>query len=154
MALSDQDWEMLLAEVGDDAANTVLSFRPQIEAYASRNAGYVSTLTTYTSDLQYQFARLKAVDILRGSARTRVSFSEKDRRVQLKELFENLQAMHDDALAQVANIKVRVSRGQGMAVGQLTATSPQNTIPSGAPDPNDAYYRGQPWTFVPHIKST
>lgn len=154
MALSDADWQMLLAEVGDDAAQVVTEYRTQVDAYAARNAGYVSTLTTYTSDLQYQFARLKAIDILRGQARTRVSFSEKDRRVQLKELFENLTAMRADALNELSIIKERVGKGQGMGVGQLTATAPKNTVPAGVPDPNDPYFRGQPWTYAPRIKST
>lgn len=142
---------LLLVEVGDDVNNTVAANWPLLWTVAGVMAGSLTSDTEQGALLRYQFALVKACDLLLGTVREDVSFSEKDRSEKLSELTANLQKKRETALIEIKRLTALVTGAAGIEVGALTTTHILSS-PAGYVDANDPYYSGaSPQRYYPRV---
>lgn len=143
MAVTDQQLiDLIVAEVGDDAAGTVGRLIGTLwEVYADK--------ARVAPRLRYLYAKRASIDALLGSVREAVTFVDGDARVELIQKTANLRAMRGEVQAEIAAVEARARAGRGAATGALTATAPVDPPAGGRVDANDRRYRGDAYPTLP-----
>jgi hypothetical protein len=132
--------QLLLVQIGDDG-----TAREHIDVIWALHSGYaVYSSVDGRFTLQFLKAKIEAIDVLVGAVRARVTFSEKDRRVDLNRMIDNLMLMRKNVEADVLSAIALVQSVSGQAaVGQFDAVAPIESPPQ-RPDANDTAYTGDP----------
>ena len=134
MALTAQQYQdLIVLEVGDDAAGTLLAVVP---LYWERFAAHTDT------EARYRATKLAAIDAMLGRVRGQVKITGVGgASIDAGQLTANLQAMRATLLADMSSADAGAA---GAAVGELETTSPIMP-PTGAPDASSRAYRGDPY---------
>lgn len=134
MALTEQQYiDLIVAEVGDDAASTLATTVP---LYWGRHAGLAD-------EARFLATKRDAIDVMLGRVRGQVRIvGVGGASIDAHQLTTHLQDMR--ALVQAQIESDTAASGAGGAVGALATPAPV-PAPLGAFDANDRAYRGDPY---------
>lgn len=138
MALSEQQYQdLIIVEVGDDAAGTLATVVP---LYWERRSAYTDL------EARYRYAKRDALDAMLGRVRGQVKIvGVGGASIDAHQLFTHLQDMRTQLQAEIDMLET--SGGSGGAVGDLTTTAPSSP-PTGMTDANHPAYRGDPYYYT------